>query len=252
MSEPENVAYCMDCMEFMATMPDKAFDLAVVDPPYGIRITDQHRTGKQCQIVGGGLVNLVEVYGQYKKARATLRAYPAFDDSSAPDAEYFKELFRVSKNTIVWGANFLNDHLPRSSCFLIWDKKRRGLDQADCEIAWTNLSGQSRIFEYRWNGMLQEYSGSFKEERIHPTQKPVALYAWIFRNFAKPGMKILDTHLGSGSIRIAAWDAGLEFVGCEIDEHYFRLQEERFKKHTAQGRLFQPNAGGGFEQLTLV
>lgn len=175
--------------------------------------------------------------GEYKKALASLRAYHTFDDSSAPEAEYFKELFRVSRNAVIFGGNFLNDYLGRATCYLIWDKKRRGLDQADCEIAWTNLPGQSRIFEYRWNGMLQERSGSLKEERIHPTQKPVALYAWIYNKYAKPGMKILDTHLGSGSSRIAAWDAGLDFVGTEIDETYFNLQEERFKKHISQPRL---------------
>ena len=130
------------------------------------------------------------------------------------------------------------DYLGAASCMIVWDKKRRGMDQADCEIAWTNLNGQSRIFDYLWNGMLQENMKK-KEQRIHPTQKPVALYAWIFRNYAKPGMKILDTHLGSGSSRIAAWDAGLDFVGTEIDETYFNLQEERFKKHISQPRIEQ-------------
>lgn len=121
---------------------------------------------------------------------------------------------------------------------IVWDKKRRGMDQADCEIAWTNLKGQSRIFEWRWNGMLQE-DMKHKEERIHATQKPVALYAWIFERFAKPGDKILDTHLGSGSSRIAAWDAGLDFWGYEIDPRYFELEEERFRQHTAQISFFE-------------
>jgi len=120
---------------------------------------------------------------------------------------------------------------------IVWDKKRRGMDQADCEIAWTNLKGQSRMFEYTWNGMLQ---GNMKnrETRIHPTQKPVALYDWIFKNYAKPGFKILDTHLGSGSSRIAAYNAGLDFIGFEIDRDYFEAQEKRFAEATAQIDFF--------------
>ena len=144
---------------------------------------------------------------------------------------------RVAKAVVIWGGNFFLDYLGKASCLIVWDKKRRGMDQADCEIAWTNLHGQSRIFEFRWNGMLQGDMKN-KEERIHPTQKPVALYAWIFANYAKPGDKILDTHLGSGSSRIAAYDAGLDFVGYEIDEEYFRKQEERFARHTAQISFF--------------
>lgn len=143
------------------------------------------------------------------------------------------------------------DYLGAASCMIVWDKKRRGMDQADCEIAWTNVNGQSRIFDYLWNGMLQENMKK-KEQRIHPTQKPVALYAWIYRNYAKPGMKILDTHLGSGSSRIAAWDAGLDFVGTEIDETYFNLQEERFKKHIAQGTIFDTETEAQAEQISLL
>lgn len=141
------------------------------------------------------------------------------------------------------------DHLGAASCMIVWDKKRRGMDQADCEIAWTNVNGQSRIFDYLWNGMLQENMKK-KEQRIHPTQKPVALYAWIYKNYAKQGDKILDTHLGSGSSRIAAWDAGLDFVGTEIDEQYFKMEEERFAKHIAQGRLFD-NPLPSAEQTSL-
>ena len=153
------------------------------------------------------------------------------------DEGYFTELARVSNRQIIWGGNFMLDNLGAASCMIVWDKKRRGMDQADCEIAWTNIPGQSRIFEYKWNGMLQGDMKN-KEDRFHPTQKPVALYRWIFQHYAKPGDKILDTHLGSGSSRIAAYDAGLDFVGYEIDETYFRLQEERFERHTSQMNLF--------------
>lgn len=120
---------------------------------------------------------------------------------------------------------------------IVWDKKRRGLDQADCEIAWTNLKGQSRIFEYKWNGMLQEDMKN-KEVRIHATQKPVALYEWLLTNFAEQGDKILDPYLGSGSSRIAAYEMGFDFTGYELSKVYFDLQEERFTKHTAQMNLF--------------
>ena len=143
----------------------------------------------------------------------------------------------MSKKLIIWGGNFFLDHLTATSCMIVWDKKRRGMDQADCEIAWTNLKGQSRIFEYKWNGMLQEDMKN-KEVRIHATQKPVALYKWLLSNFADYGDKILDPYLGSGSSRIAAYDAGFDFYGYEIDKTYFDLQEERFARHTAQQNLF--------------
>lgn len=236
--------FCMDCMEAMREMPDNAFDLAVVDPPYGIGIGKHHQRGG-----GGG--NTFIVSPGYRpfggKAGNSHRAVPksggksnpyhAFDDSSPPDAEYFRELRRVSRNQIIWGGNFFLDSLGRASCIIVWDKKRRELDQADCEIAWTSLKGQSRIFEFRWNGMLQG-DMKHKEARIHPTQKPIALYSWIFRRYAKPGDRILDTHMGSQSSRIAAYDAGLDFTGYEIDPVYFEMGNKRFADHAAQISLF--------------
>ena len=162
-----------------------------------------------------------------------------FDDSSPPDAEVFRELQRVSRKLIIWGGNFFLDYLGSASCMIVWDKKRRGLDQADCEIAWTNLKGQSRVFEYRWNGMLQE-NMKHKEERIHATQKPVNLFTYLYNLCGmKPGDKILDPFLGSGSSRIAAYDMGIDFVGYEINRTYFELQEDRFNRHTAQMSLFE-------------
>ena len=129
------------------------------------------------------------------------------------------------------------DHLGPASCMIVWDKKRRGLDQADCEIAWTNLKGQSRIFEYRWNGMLQGDMKN-KEKRIHACQKPVPLYLWLIQQFAEPGDTIFDPYLGSGSSRIAAYDTEHPFVGCEISKVYFDLQEQRFEDYSAQTNLF--------------
>lgn len=199
-----NIVYNMDCMEYMRTLPDKVFDLAVVDPPYGIDITES---------------------GRLKKYNANNNKW----DNKAPDENYFSELFRVSKNQIIWGGNYFD--LPPTKCFLIWDKKQpENISFASCELAWTNFSQSARTFYY---SMLHD-----RDLRIHPTQKPVALYAWILSRYAKPGDKILDTHLGSGSSRIAAYDAGLNFVGCEIDKDYFKAQEERFAAHTAQCSLF--------------
>ena len=125
------------------------------------------------------------------------------------------------------------DNLGAASCVIVWDKKRRGMDQADCEIAWTNIPGQSRIFEYKWNGMLQENMKD-KEQRIHPTQKPVMLYSWLLSKYAKPGDKILDTHVGSASSLIACHRAGLEYWGFEIDPVYYRAAKERLDREMAQ------------------
>lgn len=226
MSEPVNIAYNVDCMEYMRTLPDKAFDLAVVDPPYGIDV---------CSMGMG--IGKSKRCSKKENRRWTKKGW----DSSPPSGSYFKELFRVSSNQIIFGGNYFD--LPPCRCFLVWDKGEclYGRTFAECEFAWTSLQSSARIFKYP----------PFDKDRFHPTQKPVSLYAWIYRTFAKPGMKILDTHLGSGSSRIAAWDAGLEFVGTEIDKTYFDLQEERYLKHIAQGRLFGPTAGG-FEQLTLL
>ena len=223
MYEPSSVAYCMDCMEYMKTLPDNAFDLAVVDPPYGIGASNCTRGGEK-----------------YGKSVAPSKIYgcKTWDDSS-PDEGYFEQLFRVSKNQIIFGANHFISKIPfDSSCWIVWDKETGNNRYADCELAWTSFDKAVRKYTFQWMGMLQGNMRD-KEERFHPTQKPSALYRWIYKNFAKQGDKILDTHLGSGSSRIAAWDAGLDFVGTEIDETYFKLQEERFKKHIQQPRLEQ-------------
>lgn len=216
-----NIAYNMDCMEYMQTLPDKSFDLAVVDPPYGIGESGSknHTRGKL----------------------AVAKNYKAFagNDTQPPTPMYFEQLIRVSKNQIIFGANHFADKIPNpaSSCWIVWDKENGNTDFADCELAWTSFKSAVRIFRFRWQGMLQGNMAD-KEQRIHPTQKPVALYTWIYQRYAKPGDKILDTHLGSGSSRIAAYDAGLDFVGCEIDPDYFAAQEARYQAHVAQMSLF--------------
>lgn len=210
-----NVAYNVDCMEFMKSVPDKYFDLAVVDPPYGIGIDGQ-----------------TERY-DVKNPKHSRKGHTKKDwDKSIPSKEYFDELFRVSKDQIIWGGNYFVEHLREGhKGWVIWDKGQRDLTMSDCEIAYSSFEVPTRIFTLNRVALL-------KDGTIHPTQKPVALYVWIFSRYAKQGYKILDTHLGSGSSRIAAYDAGLEFVGCEIDKEYFDKQEERFAAHTAQQSLF--------------
>jgi site-specific DNA-methyltransferase (adenine-specific) len=199
--------YLMDCMEGMKQMDFKA-DLACVDPPYGI---DVAKTGK----VGGNNAGKAKDYGAKEW------------DKQPPNEEYFRQLFRVSKNKIVWGANHFISKMPHdSSCWLVWDKDNTG-NFADCELAWTSFDTAVRKFKFTWNGMLQQDMKN-KEARIHATQKPIALYDWIFKNYAKEGQAILDTHLGSQSSRIAAHKAGLNFIGFETDPDYFKQGCERF------------------------
>ena len=203
----KQVAYNMDCMEAMRQMPDKAFDLAIVDPPYGIGIN--HNMGRRKG----------DKPSDYKKVKW---------DDAPPPADYFDELFRVSKNQIVWGANYFS--MPPCKCFIVWRKPQisEQVSFSMCEYAWTSFDATAK----EWIGMSAE------ADRIHPTQKPVALYEWLLTHYAKPGDRILDTHLGSGSSRIAAYNLGFDFVGYEIDTDYFNAQEERFQTHTAQVRLF--------------
>lgn len=164
------------------------------------------------------------------------KIYHPFDDSSIPKHDYFAELERVTKERIIWGGNYFLDYLPATPCFIVWDKENGESFFADCELAWTSFKTATRIFRFRWAGMLQG-NMKHKEDRFHPTQKPVALYKWLLSKYAKPGDKILDTHLGSGSSRIAAYDLGFDFVGCEIDKVYFDLEEKRFEEHTKQTRM---------------
>ena len=200
----------IDCMEYMSTLPDKAFDLAIVDPPYGIgRDKLQNKNAGKWR------------FKQYHDTEW---------DNSAPDIEYFKELIRVSKNQIIWGANHFIEKIPiNSSCWIVWDKVNGDGDFADCELAWTSFKTAVRKFTY--------YFGHENSERIHPTQKPKALYKWILKRYAKPGDRILDTHLGSGSSAIAAFDGGFDFVGCEIDADYYTAAKRRFEYHRMQLKL---------------
>ncbi len=207
-------------MQLMARYPDNYFELAIVDPPYGIGEdgAKNHSRGKAT-----------------KPTMYTAKNW----DSSSPPKEYFDELLRVSKNAIIWGANHFIQNIPNqnSPSWIVWDKQNGDNDFADCELAWTNYKSAVRKFEFRWAGMLQGDMKN-KETRIHPTQKPASLYKWILDKYAKQGDKILDTHFGSGSIAIACHDYGFELTACELDKEYYDKAIERIKNHTSQQTLF--------------
>jgi len=205
--------YLMDNIELMKHYPDKYFDLAVVDPPYGYR-TEETKN-----------INFRQVSKNW---------------NIAPTNEYFDELFRVSKNQIIWGGNYfpyLWDDIQRG--FIIWNKDNPVKNFADIELAWTSFDILPQYFYYAWGGLADGIKGRNKiEKNIHPTQKPKQLYNWIFSKYATEGMKILDTHLGSGSSRISANKNKLNFVGCEIDEEYFNKQNKRYEEFVSQSRLW--------------
>lgn len=216
--------YNVDCMQGMKEFPDKYFDLAIVDVPYGIGESNKAylRGGKQPG-------NALAASAEYTRKQW---------DKQPPPAEYFTELMRVSKNQIIWGANHFISRIPfDSSCWIVWDKDNGANDFADCELAWTSFNTAVRRYKYRWHGMLQENMKE-KEVRIHPTQKPVALYAWLLERYAKYGDVILDTHVGSASSLVACYRCGFHFVGFEIDPEYYKAANERLSAEMSQVRLF--------------
>lgn len=212
-------AYNMDCMEYMEQFPDKYFDLAIVDPPYGLNIA------------------LAGTIGRDKFISKNW-------DTSIPNDKYFLQLFRVSKNQVVWGGNYMPILWNYGGKeFIFWNKLNHHNNRSDGELAWTSFKGLAKYFEYMWDGNRYGMKGKIQGVgkptiRIHPTEKPVALYKWLLKNYAKEGDKILDTHLGSGSSRIAAWDMGFDFYATELDADYFAAQEKRFNNFKMQGKLF--------------
>lgn len=216
----------IDCMELMANLKDKEIDLAIVDPPYGIDYGNVNKFGKHTG-----------------KAFCRSKNYSDSNDNDwdkePPSPEYFKELFRVSKNQIIFGANHFIERINKnSSCWLVWDKKTGDNNFADCELAWTSFELAVRKFEYMWKGMFQANMKQ-KEIRIHETQKPVALYEWILRGYAKSNDLILDTHVGSASSLIACENLGFKYVGCEKNFYKYQKSLQRLEAHLAQGKLFQ-------------
>ena len=202
-----------DNMALMSRYPDKYFDLAIVDPPYGI---------------GEGSKKI------HSRHRSQLK-YTAKDwDSKTPPQEYFNELMRVSKNQIIWGANHFISKIPfDSSCWIVWDKDGYG-DQADCELAWCSFKTAVRKYKFTWNGFRKQ----MPQDRFHPTEKPYNLYKWMLENYTKQGDKILDTHGGSLSIAIACYDLGYDLTACELDKEYFDKAMTRIANHQAQTSLF--------------
>ncbi len=226
--------YNIDCMEGMKEYPDNYFDLAVVDPPYGMNWAAKFES-KLLKPLKNNKAYITT--GDYKRSSW---------DKTKPEKEYWKQLFRISKNQIIWGGN--NFDLPPTRGIIIWDKNNCMPKYSDGELAWTSFDRPLKICYYSWNGFKQaQYIGrdapqhgnhSIKEHRIHPTQKPIKLYEWIFKNYAEEGQKILDTHLGSGSSRIAAYNYKMDFTGYEIDKDYFDAAEKRFKNHISQLMIF--------------
>ena len=210
-----------DCMSYMATLPDAAFDLAIVDPPYGINADEvQNIQARNGRVSNGGK------WKEYKQTKW---------DAEVPNQEYFAELRRVSKNQIVWGGNYYNLHLPG---VVVWYKGKNGT-MKDGELAKCSMN-TFKVFEL---SRVDAYINC-QSVKIHPTQKPVKLYEWLLQQYAQPGMKVLDTHLGSGSAAIAAHYAGVDFVGCEIDADYWSAAKERFEAETRQMALLAPNVQG--------
>jgi len=210
----------IDCMEYMATCKDKQFDLAIVDPPYGIGVD-----GK----------NLVQNNSDrfMDKSKRTHEW-----DNNCPDINYFNELFRISKEQIIWGGNYFLDILGYCKAPIIWNKKNGDSMYADGEMAWTSkgLPRNLRIWNHQWCGAFKDSERG--ANYFHPTTKPIMLYKWLLKNYAKPEYKIIDTHLGSGSSAIAAYDFGCDFVGTEIDLEYYTAAVKRFENHKLQMKLF--------------
>ncbi len=205
--------YNADCMELMRVMPDNAYDLAIVDPPYGIGHDGQRRT--TC-----------------KNPKHNRKAYEFKGwDKETPDLEYFVQLRRVSKNQIIFGANYFAPYLPSSKGWIVWDKGQHGLTMSDCELAYSSFNRATRVVVIS-RGELA------RQKTIHPCEKPIKLYKWLLKNYAKEGDRILDTHLGSGSIAIACHDMAFQLTGIEKDAWYFEKALKRIKEDQSNQKLF--------------
>ena len=254
---PISEVHNCDCLEYMKTLPDNYFDLMIADAPYGDGLHAEDGGGKgwftkynqrapesdynkarsqsvhvererENQEPYNRFGNPGSKFEKYKREGADGKKIIAWD--VAPSEDYFKEMFRVSRNQIIWGGNYFQ--LPPTRCFIVWKKLTisENFSMAMAEYAWTSFNSNAKVFE----GAPQGKPG---DPRWHPTSKPIALYKFCLKHFAKPGDKIFDPYLGSGSSRIAAWDMGYDFVGCEIDKVYFDLMEKRFEQHTKQTRM---------------
>nr|DAE85495.1 MAG TPA: adenine specific DNA methyltransferase [Caudoviricetes sp.] len=219
---PISEVFNIDCLKYMKNVPDKYFELAIVDPPYGINSPNMNMGGNRGYISTAERLRKERLNsGGGKLKNISLQKMPIKWDYKTPSHRYFKELFRVSKNQIIWGGNYFK--LPPSRCIVVWDKKQPWENFSQVELAWTSFDYPAKIVR------IGVVGGKNDKLRIHPTQKPVDLYAYLLKTFAKKGDKIFDSHLGSGSSRIAAYKLGFDFVGCEIDKEYYEAENERFE-----------------------
>lgn len=202
-----------DCMELLKRTPDKFYDLAICDPPYGLGIDGQKKS--------------INKNPKHNRKEHVKKSW----DNSIPNKEYFKELQRVSKNQIIWGGNYFTEYLKPTKAWIFWYKRQRDLTMSDGEMAWTSFSTVTRQIEINRAELI-------KQNTFHPTEKPYKLYKWLLDKYAKQGDKILDTHLGSGSIAIACHDYGFELTACELDTEYYEKAIQRIKNHVSQQKLF--------------
>jgi len=220
--------YNQDCMEAMAGFDDNQFDLAIVDPPYGIDADKKQNAAAEARIKSKGKSKAGRRWKQYKTTSW---------DNEVPKDEYFIELFRVSKTQIIWGGNYFSFIWTYSNSFIIWNKMQRDFSLADGELAWYSKTNKAmRVFDFSRSGALADNNNN--GGRLHPTQKPVKLYEWLLMNYAKEGDKILDTHLGSGSIAIACHNLGYDLEGYELDKDYYIAAKKRLQEHQSQLRMF--------------
>lgn len=222
--------YNADCMDIMRDMPDGAFDLAIVDPPYGINAPNMNMGGTNANPSTAMRLRGRRNSGDGKLKNRLLNSSKIGWDNETPTVEYFQELRRVSRNQIIWGGNYFD--LPPTRCVVCWDKLQPWENFSQFELAWTSFDMPAAMFK------LSNTVGTNREVKIHPTQKPVALYKWLLAKFAKPGDQILDTHLGSGSSAIAAHDGEFEFVGIELDANYYISAKQRIAIYQLQRKLF--------------
>lgn len=233
----------MDCMELLKATPDKFYDLAIVDPPYGIG-WDKEYTIMSAGERKDGTKRAMKSWSnpkpkEYKKGEW---------DKSIPSKEYFLELQRISKNQIIWGGNYFSEYLPPSGGYVVWEKGvPDGMSLSQAELAWTNCLNSIKIAKILWAG----YKKCEDSDRFHPTQKPVKLYEWLLTNYAKQGDKILDTHLGSGSHAIACNNLGFELTACELDKDYYEASIKRIKQASAQVQLFALPSNTVYDQVDL-
>ena len=210
-----NKIHNQDCLEAMKLMKNNQFDLAIVDPPYGI------------DMGGGSSIKKLKSRPNWTGCKYKKKDW----DNEIPNDSYFKELFRVSKNQIIWGGNYFTNYLKPTKSWIIWDKKMsHNINFSHAELAWCSLKGLTKMFYYSATGN--------SDKKIHPTEKPIQLYEWLLMNYAKEGDKILDTHLGSGSIAIACHNLGYDLTGYELDKEYYDNAIKRIKNHQAQTRIF--------------